>query len=412
MMQHSEYSCRSCGSPKLHPVLSIGPVPLANSLVSEDRLSLPQPRYPLDLAVCTDCSLVQLLETVPPEKLFSEYFYFSSFSNAFLQHAREITEELCASLGLGHKNLVIEIASNDGYLLQYFKQKGIPVLGIEPAKNVASVAWDKRGIRTLCRFFTRELAREIAGRGERADVIIANNVLAHVPDLNGFVAGIGVLLKEEGVAWIEVPCLLDMVTGCEFDTIYHEHCCYFSATALDRLFERHGLVIEEVRKIPFHGGSLCLLVRNGGPSYKSEALKELIMEEQEWGVNLPASYNQLGCRVFELKEKLTKLLQEVRLSGKRVAAYGAAAKGTMLLNIFNIKREMVEFVVDRSPYKQGRYIPGTLQPVVAPSVLETEKPDFLLLLAWNFADEIIAQQQEYKHRGGHFIIPIPELKIV
>jgi len=412
MSHNGQYKCRSCEARNLSPLLSLGRTPLANALVSKDDLQRPVLRYPLHLALCANCSLVQILETVPPEDLFCEYLYFSSFSDVFLKHAREVTKKLIADRGLGHESLVVEIASNDGYLLQYFKEKEIPVLGIEPAGNIATVAREEKGIRTLCEFFSRDLAQKLVQSGRRADVVIANNVLAHVPDLNGFMSGISLLLKEDGVAWIEVPYLLDMINHGEFDTIYHEHIFYFSVTALKHLFGRHGLVIDAVEWMPLHGGSLALLLSKGQLEGRSESARRFIKQEEEWGVTSPLSYQGFSKGVFDLKEELTSLLHKLGSDGKRVAAYGAAAKGTMLLNVFDIGRELVEFVVDRSPYKQGLYVPGTGQPILAPSVLLAEKPDYLLVLAWNFAEEIMAQQQDYVRAGGRFIIPIPKLRVV
>lgn len=412
MSRNGRYKCRSCGAGNLSPLLSLGRTPLANALMSKDDLQRPAPRYALDLALCTECSLVQILETVPPEELFCEYLYFSSFSDAFLKHARQVTKKLIAGRGLGHESLVVEIASNDGYLLQYFKENEIPVLGVEPAGNIAAVAREEKGIETVGEFFSRDLAEELVQSGRRADVVIANNVLAHVPDLNGFVSGISLLLKEDGAAWVEVPYLLDMVDGGEFDTIYHEHIFYFSVTALSRLFGRHGLVIEALEWMPLHGGSLAILLGKGRSGRPSERARQFIEREKEWGVTSPLSYQGFSKGVFELKEELTGLLQRIRRDGKRVAAYGAAAKGAMLLNVFDIGPEVVEFVVDRSPYKQGLYVPGTGQPILAPSALLAEKPDYLLVLAWNFAEEIMAQQQDYVRVGGRFIIPIPKLRVV
>jgi SAM-dependent methyltransferase len=402
-------ACRSCGSINLELVLSLGKTPLANALLSEEQLSQPEAAYPLDLAFCPDCSLVQITETVPPEQLFSHYLYFSSFSDTMLRYAKQLAERITASRALGPNSLVIELASNDGYLLQFYQQMGVAVLGIEPAANVAEVARD-RGIPTLTRFFGREVAAELNESGKLADVVHANNVLAHVADLNGFVAGIATVLKPSGVAVIEVPHVKTMMDGLEFDTIYHEHLCYFSLVALQSLFRRHGLDVEDVEQIPIHGGSLRLTVgRSGKPS---EAVRRLLEEERSAGLDTIEFYRDFGSRVVLLRDKLLALLSDLKKGGKRLAAYGASAKGSTLLNYFGIGRETMEFVVDRSTVKQGRYTPGTHLPILAPEAVLERHPDYLLLLVWNFADEILEQQVQYRKQGGRFIIPIPELKVV
>lgn len=393
-------------------VLSLGRTPLANALLTVEQLEEPEGRYPLDLAFCRACSLVQILETVPPEILFRNYLYFSSFSDTILQHAEQIASRMIQSRALGADSLVMEVASNDGYLLQFYHRRGIPVLGIEPAKNIAAKAESERGIRTLCDFFGRELAAKLRAQGELANVLHANNVLAHVADLRGVVAGFGMLLKHDGVAVIEVPYVKDLIERCEFDTIYHEHLCYFSLTALDRLFSRHGLIIEHVERLPIHGGSLRLFAAAEANVRRTPAVVKLLEEEQRWGVDQAESYRGFGRKVEKLKADLVRLLGKLAADGKRLAAYGAAAKGSMLLNYCGIGTETLEFVVDRSTYKQGRYMPGVRVPICPPGKLLEAMPDYVLLLTWNFADEILKQQAEYRRRGGRFIIPIPEPKVV
>ena len=404
-------ACRSCGEAGLEIVLSLGKTPLANALLTEEQLDQPEPFYSLDLAFCSNCFLVQITETVPPEQLFREYHYFSSFSDTMLRHAEDLTEQMIGSRQLNTNSLVVEIASNDGYLLQYYHQKGIPVLGIEPATNIAQVAQNERGIRTLCEFFDDRLAEQLRIQGESADVIHAHNVLAHVAGLNELVRGIGLLLKEDGVAVIEVPYVRDLIQHCEFDTIYHEHLCYFSLTALDHLFKRHGLIIQDVERISIHGGSLRLFVVHSDSAHIA-SVRNLLDEEAAWGVHRLDSYRSFAQKVESLKESLVSLVKELKRSGKSIAAYGAAAKGSTLLNYFGIGRETLDFVVDRSTYKQGHYMPGVHLPIYAPERLLEEMPDYALLLTWNFAEEIMAQQAEYRRRGGQFIIPIPELRIV
>ena len=406
------FQCRSCGQGDLELILSLGNTPLANSLVTAEQLNQPESTYPLDLVFCPGCSLVQITETVPPENLFREYLYFSSFSDTMLSHASQIVERLLASRKLGPQSLAVEIASNDGYLLQYYLSAGVPVLGIEPAINIARVAQEEKGIRTLCQFFGSATARELAASGERADVIHANNVLAHVPDLNGFAEGVRMLLKDDGLAVIEVPYVKDLIDGCEFDTIYHEHLCYFSLSALDRLFDRQDLVITDVERLPIHGGSIRIFASRKGGARKGESVLRLLDEEAGWGVDRPDFYRGFARRVEELKRSLRSFIFGLKEKEQRLAAYGAAAKGSTLLNYFQIGLEALDFVVDRSTFKQGRYMPGVHLPVSPPARLLEEMPSHVLLLTWNFAEEILEQQAEYRRRGGRFIIPIPELRVV
>ena len=409
---HRITGCRACGSARLVEVLSLGATPLANALLTDEQLTRPERRFPLDLAFCADCSLVQITETVSPEELFSEYLYFSSFSETMLRHSRAIVERLVAERELGPESLAMEVASNDGYLLQYYKQLGVPVLGIEPATNIAVVARE-RGVETLTEFFGDALAERLAADGRLADVVHANNVLAHVPDLNGVVRGFRRVLKDGGTTCIEVPYVKEMIDHAEFDTIYHEHFSYFSLTALDRLFRRHDLTIWNVERLPIHGGSLRVFATpTASAPAVTAAVRDLLAEEQAWGVDRPDFYLGFAARVERLKAELCGLVTELKAKGQRIAAYGASAKGSTLLNYFGIGRETLDFVADRSTVKQGRYTPGTHLAIRPPEALLEEQPDYVLLLTWNFADEILTQQAEYRSRGGRFIVPIPHLRVV
>jgi SAM-dependent methyltransferase len=402
-------TCRSCGAGDLRPILSLGDTPLANRLLTDDQLRETEPTYPLDLVMCPACALVQITATVPPETLFSDYAYFSSFSDTMLAHAEELTKQLIVDRDLSDESLAIEIASNDGYLLQNYHRAGIPVLGIEPAANIAKVAREQRGIPTLTHFFDQRLAQRLASRLQRADVLHANNVLAHVADLNSFVAGMHTALKDDGIAIVEVPYVKDLIDHVEFDTIYHEHLCYFSLTSLKRLFDRHGLMIVDVERLDIHGGSMRVFAaRQGAVDLR---VAKLLAEEAAWGVDQPQFYQNFGVRVERLRGELLSLLQNLKSEGQRIAVYGASAKGSTLLNYFGIGRELLDFVVDRSTVKQGRYTPGTHLKIYAPEKLVEDHPEYCLLLSWNFATEILAQQARYRQSGGKFIIPIPHVKV-
>ena len=405
-------SCRGCGGAPLEPVLSLGETPLANALLTAEALEAPEPRFPLTLAFCPRCSLAQILETVPPPTLFTNYPYFSSYSETMLAHAREFVSQSRVERRLSQNSFVVEIASNDGYLLQYFQQAGVRVLGIEPAENVATVAREQRQIPTCSAFFDRALAEAIRVEHGSADLVVANNVLAHVPDLPGFVSGIRTLLRDDGRASIEVPYVREMLERCEFDTIYHEHLCYFSVTALDRLFAGQGLQVVDVERLTIHGGSIRVWAAHPGAGRRTARLAALLAEERSAGLTTLAAFRSFSDRVALLRGTLRELLNGLKRDGQRIAAYGAAAKGSTLLNYCSIDGALIDFVVDRSPYKQGRYMPGVHLPIYSPARLLEEMPDYVLLLTWNFAQEIVAQQREYHERGGRFILPVPEPALV
>jgi SAM-dependent methyltransferase len=402
--------CRICGASHFQPILSLGRTPLANALLSEGDLATPEPTFPLDLVRCTTCSLVQITLSVPPERLFSDYVYFSSFSDAWVAHARRIALRLVEDRRLGAESLVAEVASNDGYLLQHYRDSGVPVLGIEPAANIATVA-ESRGIPTVVQFFGRECAAALRADGRQADVIHANNVLAHVPDLTGVVAGFRTLLAPTGVVVVEAPYVRDMVDHGEFDTIYHEHLCYFSLTALVRLFADQGLTIVDVERLPTHGGSLRIFAEHHETAHPTPSVATLLAEEHTWGINDDARYQQFATDAARIRRELVALVRDLRAQGRTVAAYGAAAKGNTLLNYCGLTHDDLAFVADRSTYKHGKFTPGAHLPIVSADALAERRPDDTVLLAWNFADEIVAQQASYRAAGGRFIIPVPRVEM-
>lgn len=403
-------ACRACGGASLSPVLSLGKTPLANSLRTAAEQGKPEATFPLDLVLCTECSLLQITETVAPEVLFGHYLYFSSFSDAMVRHAKTIAERLVLDEKLGANSLACEIASNDGYLLQHYKAKGVPVLGVEPAQNIAKVA-NEKGVDTLAEFFGKDVGARLAGEGRKADVIHANNVLAHVADLNGVIAGFAAWLKDTGVAVVEAPYAKPFLDHIEFDTIYHEHLCYFSLTAIDALVARHGLVVADVEELTIHGGTLRYFLRKQSNAKRGPRVEALLAKEAAWGVKSPATYATFADRVDALKVELSRVLRQLKSEGKTIAAYGAAAKGSTLLNAFGIDVSLIDFVADRSTYKQGHFMPGVRIPIVAPEELEKRQPDYCVLLTWNFKDEILQQQARYREKGGKFIVPIPHVSI-
>lgn len=403
-------TCRSCGSDRLTTFLDLGLQPIANALVEPHHAGLPEDRFPLEVAHCRDCALVQVTESLPPELLFGQdYPYFSSFSPALLQHSREHALELMAERGLGPDSLVIEVASNDGYLLKNFAAAGIPVLGIDPATGPAHTA-QKAGIETLIAFFGRDIGEQLTREGRRADVILANNVAAHVDGINDFVGGFAPLLKEDGIVEIEVAYLLDLVETCAFDTIYHEHVFYHSLTGLEPLFRRHGLYMNDVRRLDIHGGSIR--VRFSKRPGKTDRLLKQQETERRLGVADIDFYADFADRVAAVRHDLRALIGRLREAGARIAAYGAAAKGATLLNYAGLTAADLAYVVDRNIHKVGRYMPGTGLEIRQVDALQEDRPDYLLLLAWNFGREIMHQNQAFVDAGGRFILPVPQPKVV
>lgn len=403
--------CRSCSEPSLIPILDLGKTPLADRLLTEAELATDDEiLVPLEVVFCSSCGLVQITETVDPEILFCRnYPYFSSVSPSLMEHFRKSAENLVARRNLGPDSLVIEAASNDGYMLRHFAAAGVPVLGIDPADGPAAKA-QAAGVPTLNTFFTKELARELSEGGRQADVFLANNVLAHVADLNGFVSGIALLLRDTGMAVIECPYLLDLIEHREFDTIYHQHLCYFSVASLVHLFRRHGLNLADIEQVALHGGSLRLFVDKGKTS--SDKVKAMLAHEEKIGATRVDFYKAFADRVADLKRSLMGTLAELKTQGKSIVGYGAPAKGCTLMAYCGIDRTHLDYLVDLNPVKHGRYMGGNRLRIEPVAKLAEAKPDYALILSWNFADEIIKQQTPYLTAGGHFIVPIPELKVV
>lgn len=405
-------ACRFCGAKLEHTLVDLGASPLAQSFLTQEQLNHMEPFYPLHVYVCAKCFLVQLQEFVAPENIFSDYLYFASYSDSWLAHAKAYTGLMVERFAINPKSLVVEIASNDGYLLQYFLEKRIPVLGIEPAANVAAVAVQK-GIPSLVKFFNSDTARDLLAKGQQADLLLGNNVLAHVPDINNFVAGMKILLKPQGVITMEFPHLMRLMEENQFDTIYHEHFSYFSFLAVEKIFARHGLTLFDVQELPTHGGSLRIFARHTEDVSKpvGPGVTELRAREQSACFGQLETYSRFSEQVKETKRKLLEFLIHAKQSGKKIAAYGAAAKGNTLLNYCGIRTDLVDYVVDRSPYKQGKFLPGVRIPIYSPEHIRETRPDYLLILPWNLKDEVILQNAYIRDWGGQFVVPIPEVTV-
>lgn len=405
-------NCRSCGASLNHTFVDLGKSPLANSYINPAQLDQIEPVYPLHLYVCDQCFLVQLEAVTAPEEIFSEYAYFSSYSDTWLDHARIYSNSVIDRFSLNFDSQVVEIASNDGYLLQYFLARGMPVLGIEPARNVAKVANDK-GIPTLIEFFGKKKASELAAKGLKADLLVGNNVLAHVPDLHDFIMGMKILLKPNGVITMEFPHLMRLMAENQFDTIYHEHFSYFSLTTVRNLFTRYQLTLFDVEELPTHGGSLRVYLRHD--HYEANPIgarvRDLLEREEAAGFTRIDFYLSFQKQVEQTKRKFVDFLFQSKAEGKTIVGYGAPAKGNTLLNYCGVRCDLIDYTVDRSPHKQGLLLPGTHIPICAPDRVAETKPDYVVILPWNLRDEIINQMSYIRAWNGKFVVPIPQVHV-
>ncbi|MHA7924507.1 MAG: methyltransferase domain-containing protein [Marinobacter sp.] len=409
----SQGRCRFCNEKLESTLVDLGMSPLCESYLETDQLNTMEPFYPLHVYVCRSCLLVQLEEYVDPEHIFTEYAYFSSFSEAWLKHAEHYVAMMINRFALGSDSRIVELASNDGYLLQYFVQAGIPVVGIEPAKNIAKVALDK-GVDTLTEFFGKRLAASLAAEGKKADLVLGNNVLAQVPDINDFVGGMKLLLKETGVITMEFPHLVCLMQENQFDTIYHEHFSYFSLITVEKIFAAHGLTIFDVEKLSTHGGSLRIFAKHDNNSAYpvSSSVTNLKAEEESFGLVDFSAYLTFAEQVRETKRKILEFLIDEKRKGKIIVGYGAPGKGNTLLNYCGIRTDFIDYTVDRNPYKQGKFLPGTHIPIYSPDKIKETRPDYLFILPWNFKDEIMRQMSYIREWGGRFVVPIPEVRVL
>lgn len=406
------HCCRFCGSYLEQTFIDLGMSPLANSYIAENQLNHMEPFYPLHVYICKECLLVQLEEFTSPQSIFGDYAYFSSYSDSWLEHAEKYVGAVSQRFALGPRSQVVEIASNDGYLLQYFVSRRVPVLGIEPAANVAKVAKQK-GIPTLVKFFGVRTARSLAAKGKKADLLIGNNVLAHVPNINDFVAGLKIALKNQGVITMEFPHLMRLMEENQFDTIYHEHFSYLSLLTVERIFGKHGLALFDVEELQTHGGSLRIYAKHSDDTSKSltQRLLDLREREESGGFDNFEHYLDFAKQVADTKRKLLAFLVTAKNEGKVIVGYGAPAKGNTLLNYCGIRSDFVDYTVDRSPYKQGHCLPGVRIPIFAPDVIKQTKPNYVLILPWNIKDEVMQQMAFIREWGGQFVVPIPEVKV-
>ena len=411
-LPHEKARCRLCGNRLEHTFVNLGMSPLCESFLIADQLDAMEPFFPLHVLVCDNCFLVQLREYVSPDHIFTEYAYFSSYSTSWVAHAKAYCEMIKERLGLGAHSLAVELASNDGYLLQHFVSLGVPVLGVEPAANVAKIAVDK-GIPTRIDFFGKALAETLASEGYRADLILGNNVLAQVPDLNDFVSGMQYLLQPEGLITLEFPHLQRLIEGNQFDTIYHEHFSYFSLVTIDKLAARHGLKLVDVEELSTHGGSIRVYLAHKSSKHSpANAVADMLARERNLGFLDVATYASFANQVCRTKRKLLELLIKVKDEGKTVCGYGAPGKGNTLLNYCGIGVDFLDFTTDRNPYKHGRYMPGTHIPIYDVGAIDVAKPDYVLILPWNLRQEIVQQMRHIGEWGGKFIVPIPEISVI